>query len=205
MEALGTSDFIAEVGEQLSWLGAALRFSPRSAGVVRCTPYIKATEPTGPGADFSIQFALDNGNEDTPFATTGQCWHALFGNPVVVEGYPILRRPMRGTGLEIPLNMMSSLAKAPRVHNFLGRLSLKGFSTLLVPVERVDDTVLWHLYYREDGSRIPYFECGGEINECRLTLSQLMTTRHILGWCSEARYQAGMCINAVWFIIRRHF
>jgi hypothetical protein len=40
VEAFGTGDSVAEIGQQLSWLGAVLRSSPYESGVAYCIPFI---------------------------------------------------------------------------------------------------------------------------------------------------------------------
>jgi len=52
--------------------------------------------------------------------------------------------------------MMPTLGELPWIHQFLGRRLLKGFSTAVVPTEKLEDSILWHLYYTEDGSRLLY-------------------------------------------------
>jgi hypothetical protein len=120
----------------------------------------------------------------------GQCWYKLFRNPVIVEGYPIPRRSRYNSGLEIPLNMMSRLAESPRLHQYMGKHLLKGFSTAVFPTETLEDALLWHLHCTDDGSRLPYPDLGG--TRCfGMPPHEMTSRRHILGWCSEAKLCAG--------------
>lgn len=120
----------------------------------------------------------------------GQCWHDMFRNPVVTKGYPIPRRTSRNTGLDIPLNIMAGLARTRRVDHFNNKIFLKGFSTMLVPTERNEDTLYWHLIYKKDGSRISYLD-GSVSHEQHIKTLELENIRHVVGWCSEANFYAG--------------
>jgi hypothetical protein len=200
VEASGTRCSIAETGEQLAWLCAALRTSPREHGVIICTPFISDIHndntslpepefPSCPGILCKIDVIFQKEvNESEP--SNGQCWHRLFRNPVIVKGYPILRRQELDTGLEIPLNVMARLAQAQRVNTFNGKIFVKGFSTMLVPTKRIGDLLIWHLFYNEDGSRISYLD--STVAHCvNLNVQDLEKTRHILGWCLNVQFYAG--------------
>jgi hypothetical protein len=189
----GHADSIAEVAGQFCWLGAAIRTTEGSSNRV-CTssPILNLTS----GSDINstsvsgvITFAMEHPNPKAN-AQDGQCWHALFRNPVVVRGYPIARRARYNTGLEIPLGMLSALTQSPRINEFLGGYYLKGYSTAVVPTETLDDAVLWHLYCTDDGTRLPYPDLE-PANFVTFDLKDLAKRRHILGWCTEARLYAG--------------
>lgn len=128
-------------------------------------------------------------------ADAGQCWHKIFNSPVVVTGYPILRRPESGreTGLEMPLDMMMALADASVPVSYQGRTFVKGHSTALVPTRHVDGLTIWHFVHNDPGIRI-------SINDPRLHCYDLFDAsildgkRHILGWCEKAISLTGMQI-----------
>ncbi|KAI0967117.1 hypothetical protein F4678DRAFT_252391 [Xylaria arbuscula] len=191
---------LAEIGEQLSWLGAALRSSTREKGLVYCTPTIVNINPSNatlqienvtslPQLAYNIGFAIDE-LESPPQRPNGQCWHDIFRNPVVVKGYPILRRANSNTGLEANLNVLAGLTRAHRLDRFQERLFLKGFSSMLIPTMRNGDTLCWHLVYNSDGSRISYLD-HHVTNEVLNIHSRLESLRHVLGWCSEAQFYGG--------------
>lgn len=197
MEALGVGDSVAEVGEQLAWLGSALRSSPYSLGVAYCTPYVSEIylenaprlELEMPPEIFcKIGFRLCQ--EDNLETSNGQCWHNMFRNPVVVKGYPIPRRDMLESGLEIPLNMMAGLAQTRCINTFNGKIFIKGFSTMLIPTKYSEDLFIWHLLYNENGNRISYLDNTIPHAE-NINLSNLEKSRHVLGWCSDVRNYAG--------------
>jgi len=114
LQVTGIAKSIAEIGEQLAWLGSALRSSPYEVGVAFCTPFISemgveessshmASGSPTPRYFCNISFDLDFNAEDYE-SPNGQCWHHLFRNPLVVKGYPIPRRSSPNLGLWNPLS-----------------------------------------------------------------------------------------------------
>lgn len=126
--------------------------------------------------------------EDTPCGS-GQCWLDLLGACVLVDGYPISRRSLPNTGLEASLEVLATLTDAKRIDTYNQRLYIKGFSTMLVPVETSGNLILWHLFFNPTGARISYFNSTAD----HLTLknTDIEQRRHILGWCTEAEVMAG--------------
>jgi len=203
IEASGIAEFVAELGEQLAWLGAALRPSPSASAVAYCLADIE-TYPMeynvssgfeGVTCKIKYRFEEIQASPDEP----GQCWHPMFANTVIVKGFPIRKRngSSQKTGLEIPLDMMAALADTRYVQTFDSKLFIKGFSTMLVPTTRCNDEeiVLWHLLYNKSPTeRISYLDCACEHAE--VTMAELETSRHVVGWCSEAVSRVGMCNSA---------
>jgi hypothetical protein len=198
VEAYGTGDSVAEIGQQFAWLGSALRSSPYDNGISYCTPSISpiysALQPldmtsSWPEIICKINFTVQK--EEVQYdPDNGQCWHNMFRNPVVVRGYPILRRSEQNTGLEIPLNMMARLAQTKLANIFNGKLFIKGFSIMLIPTKHARDLVIWHLLYNKYGNRISYLENTVPHAE-NVSIFDLEKNRHILGWCSEVKTYAG--------------
>ncbi|TGJ65999.1 hypothetical protein EYR41_009928 [Orbilia oligospora] len=212
VEAVGTKDSVAEIGQQLAWLCTALSPSSLETGVVAFIPLIKnsqspnsrergtTTRPTDPRGlahansnlptfSFRLHFNTEE-REQNIIPPSGQCWHNMFRNPVVVKGYLIPWRLNLKTRLEIPLKMMAELARSHYIQAFDRHIFIKGFSTLLIPTKRDDNITTWHLLYNRHGNRISYLE--NTISHADgLNISELRTSRHILGWCSEAGYYAG--------------
>ncbi|KAI0459499.1 hypothetical protein F5B21DRAFT_455072 [Xylaria acuta] len=200
VEVSGVIASIMEIGEQLAWLGAALRSSTLEKGLVYCTPTIMktGTDNTTPQIEnmsslpqvvYEIGFTIGE-VEDPPQRSNGQCWHDIFRNPVVVKGYPILRRDNASTGLEAHLNVLAALTRTKRVDRFKEKLFLKGFSTMLVPTMRDGDILCWHLVYKNDGSRISYLDNNVPTDTWNIH-SGLESLRHVLGWCPEAQFLGG--------------
>jgi hypothetical protein len=204
VETFGTGDAVAEIGEQLAWLGAALRSSPYELGVSYCTPFISDirvdnTPPQGSSISLtpeilcSIEFVVEKEVKHLE-PPNGQCWHNMFRNPVVVKGFPIPRKSEPDTGLEIPLNMMAGLARTQRANIFDGKVFIKGFSTLLVPTKHSEDLLIWHVLYNKDGNRISYRD-NTMPHAKNVNISHLETVRHVVGWCSEIKNYAGRKIS----------
>jgi nucleoside phosphorylase len=90
----------------------------------------------------------------------------------------------------MPLSMMGKLAQTEKIDIFNRKIFIKGFSTMLVPTETHEDLLIWHLLYEKDGGRISYLD-SHDIHAGSISISTLEASRHILGWCSEIRYNAG--------------
>lgn len=115
----------------------------------------------------------------------------MFKNPVLVSGYPVLTKREKGTGVEMPLSMLPWFAGSKRVTEFDGKIIIKGFSTMLIATKVCGDLFLWHYYYNENG-RISYFDHKLQGVD-HISMLQLDTARHVVGWCSDCEYYAGEC------------
>jgi hypothetical protein len=198
LEAIGLAESLAEIGEQIAWLGSALRSSPYQTGATYVKAFLSGmgTSSSGDMIEASnsaffcnINFDLDVA-DDTDETCSGQCWHELFRSPVIVQGYPIPRRPISGLGLEISLHTMASLAGTRHVQIFNNKLFLKAFATMLIPTRQSNGIILWHLLYKKNGDRISYLD-GSDTHVKDISLFDLETSRHIVGWTSKVRYLAG--------------
>ena len=194
IDAAGSHRSLAELGEQLAWLGAACR---RSSGeeITYSTTRLES-EPRF--KTFTISFEEKRISIDRSAKPKGICWLKLFRNPVIAYGYPILARDEENVGLEIPLDMMASLVEASYATDFDGGYVIKGFSGLIFPTKRSNDLVLWHLVYKEDGSHISFLDAN-ENNRCssvagpeNVDVSCLGDSRHFLGWTSSSILKAGI-------------
>ncbi|OOQ86355.1 hypothetical protein PEBR_21823 [Penicillium brasilianum] len=186
VEVRGSAYSIAEIGEQLSWLGSALRSSPQSDQFDQGG---KKQQSTDFCADISFSIKMET---LAASKINGECWHDLFRNGVVVEGFPLSRRPEAGAtkGLDIPLPMMARLAQASYVNTFLGSPIIKGFSSMLIPTEDHEELIVWHLVHNKSGDRISYLD-SNVLPVKGISAVKLSQARHILGWCSNARHLAG--------------
>ncbi|KAH8697125.1 hypothetical protein BGW36DRAFT_296399 [Talaromyces proteolyticus] len=198
VDACGTAACIAEIGEQLAWLASAIRSSPYTHDVAHSRPFVDTiqighvTYEETPRVTYicKIGVNLHPGKHGTE-TTNGECWHELFGTPVVVEGFPIPRRSGEGSpGLEIPLNIMAGLAQARRISSFDGKTLLKGFAAMLLPMKYIQGIVTWHLVHSKDGKRISYLETDN-FQPVDIQIPELEKSRHILGWCPEMKSYAG--------------
>lgn len=189
IQVIGPRPSISEIGEQLAWLGSALRFSPFEQDLCSCTPSIHELTDKHNGKTYQcrIDFDLKRVEEGTP---NGRCWLGLFRSPVLVFGYPIARRSHGDTGLEMPLNMMAQLVRSTFVNEFGQSLFIKGFSSMLVLTEQIGDMLLWHHFYNDKGARITYTDHNLIFGE-DLGYSRLNGARHIIGWCSDVKFYDG--------------
>lgn len=193
---------MAEVGEQLSWLGAALRCSPYDIEAIYCTPYVNfeilgsfQASQTELSTHFqcTIKFQFET-SEESDDDINGQCWHHMFNRPVIARGFPIPLRSEQNTGLEISLGLLAALSETRYINKFGSKVFIKGFSTMLLPTKRAENnTVIWHLLYNKNpNDRISYLDCN--IEHAEIKMSELEGSRHILGWCSDAISNVGTCV-----------
>ncbi|KAJ0421353.1 hypothetical protein BJY00DRAFT_111456 [Aspergillus carlsbadensis] len=194
VEVNGIAESIAEIGEQLAWLSAAFQSPINNArvNVVRASLGEMWTslsrEQTGITTFCNINIDI-HAVQDTPNKLNGQCWQKLFRSPVIVAGYPIPRRPKYGVGLEVELDTMASLLATDRISVFGNKMYLKAFAMMLFPTQHVGDIIVWHLLW-SDRDRISYLKSKGILKQ-NLSISDLESCRHIVGWCTDVRYMIG--------------
>jgi hypothetical protein len=157
------------------------------------TPEFRVTD-TDSGVSsqqLSISFTAESIDLAAQPVGNGACWHDLLPNPRIIRGFPILRRNELDTGAEMSLNIMAGLMGSELVDMFNGKLFIKGFSAMLIPTRTDGKFIYWHMIQKSDGSRISYLDSNiGHIEN--LTYADLDKSRHVVGWCSEANFYAGM-------------
>lgn len=190
---------MAEIGEVIAWLGAALRSSPQDHGVVYCNPKIdnlsiEAHEEEKTIAKSNICFQITIHRDQKPSGgINGCCWHGLFQNPVSVTGYPIRIKPQEDMEVEMPLEMMAGLVGSNRISSFAKKLFIKRFNAMLVLTKQLGDILIWHLLFNENGDHLSYADsrvCTADTQNCMSMLTE-ESTRHVLGWCSHIQNLAG--------------
>ncbi|KAI0022433.1 hypothetical protein F4780DRAFT_197425 [Xylariomycetidae sp. FL0641] len=204
--ATGEVYAIAELGEQLAWLSASLTSAyahdrllcqyPASCEIL--TDYRTSQGPFDLARVNSCVFTLE-GTEvpknPTDSDIPGKCWMGLFGNPILVNGYPIPIRTKHQTGIEIPLNVMADLANARKVEEYEGSILLKGLSTVVMVTGRDHEAVYWHQISNPDGSSIALSDERIKDTLAKhpvsLKLSDLKNSRHCLGWCADVENITG--------------
>ncbi|KAI9685935.1 MAG: hypothetical protein M1822_004213 [Bathelium mastoideum] len=189
---IGTGDSLAEIGQQFAWLGAALRSSPFKTGVAISSAFVRAqASEITPSVEIRYQIGF---KIDQPAARgggqSGECWHSMFRNPVMVSGYPTLTKHEGGLGIEMPLNMIGALAGSKRANTFDGKVFVKGFSAMLIATKITRDLLIWHYCYNNEGGRISYLDHQIQVVD-NISLLQLDSVRHVVGWCSDCMYFAG--------------
>ncbi|KAJ3580539.1 hypothetical protein NPX13_g22 [Xylaria arbuscula] len=194
--ASGLPEFVTEIGEQLAWLGAALHHldpisDAPSTLAFNVVPEVQ-TEVNAENSTVycSIRYTVEQ-DEVSSSDSPGQCWRHLFNNPVIVGGFPIPSRPKEITGQEIPLDMLVGLTGASYLSPFKSKILIKGCNTMLVPVARSEDCLVWHLLQTKDpNDRISYL-AADDIGLSDLKMSQIPDYRHFLGSCSDSVSIAG--------------
>ena len=179
----GNTASLIEVAEILAWLGAACRASPNEDEISYCRPHlVPETSNRDPACRLTYEFSKI-GDQSKAVAGNGECWHHLFRNPTIAQGYPIPTRNSEEKGLEVSLNIMSVLGSTPWAIQFDRTLFLKGFSSLFAPMKRIGSSILWHFIANKDGRRISYNQ-GLSLSPAADTIdwSALEVSRHFVGW-----------------------
>ncbi|PKK49921.1 hypothetical protein CI102_8719 [Trichoderma harzianum] len=203
VQAVGTIHSIAEIGEQIGWLATTFRSPLQDPEILFCHPEISSFQTNGLPRlgsrenEFKQSFVClinvvpDHVRANLP-GFNGQCWQQMFNNPVVVTGYPIKPRKdlIAGVGLELPFDMMTTLADARYLTTFEDRTLVKGFSTVLIPTAIHGSIILWHLLVNESGARISYRDPRIE-QAISIEAGNFKSARHILGWCMNAQNNIG--------------
>lgn len=197
----GIADLVAEVAEQIVWLVGSLRQSTFEFCPVSCRPRIHEITTLATHFKVKIDFVLDRTFSGTKTSDDGHCWYNMFRNPVVVSGYPILRRPTNTHGLEIPLNLMAELIGGQRITDMMGNHYIKGLRSMLVVSGHVAGGIFnWHHLVNSNEHRISYsYGYRSQGNPVLASSSSLAAARHIVGWCPRVSYRAGECsrLNSV--------
>ncbi|KAI0870665.1 hypothetical protein GGS24DRAFT_510668 [Hypoxylon argillaceum] len=122
---VGTIYSLAEIGELVAWLSAAFNNGCSGQNLFFRYPTCNIRSPflDPPSVNqkpdlaksalyLNFHFA-DSPAQSTPNADSeGRCWVKIFGNRPAVSGYPIPRRQVKRTGVEIRLGLMSQLINA---------------------------------------------------------------------------------------------
>jgi hypothetical protein len=105
------------------------------------------------------EFAFDTESVASKDQGNGACWTSLFGNAVLVGGFPILQRLQPKTGLELSLGTLAYLVRSFQVVKYDERIVMKGFNSLLIATLVTSGVVLWHLYSsKRPIERISYYD-----------------------------------------------
>jgi hypothetical protein len=194
--------YLSELAEQLAWLSATL-LPPTSPSLVTRYPRIDSVsvqvrtgERSTETVEASCTFSCGLGERPKNINDGGFCWKFLFGNAVLVGGYPILRRSQSKTGLEMSLKIMWFLVNSYQLVRCEERIIMKGYSSLLVATMITSTVVLWHsLISEQQGERISYFDTRLDAFDLPTSevgsLRDLETKRHIVGWCYDVEEFCG--------------
>jgi hypothetical protein len=184
---------LADLGEQLAWLGAACQASKHEYTIQYMVPEIVTKKSSV--LSFEINFQPKELLPEEQIGK-GTCWHRLVRNPVIASGFPILARNYDEKGLEIPVDMMAALVGENKATVFGDQLLIKGFSAMFVPTKQTPESILWHFLFRaSEDERISYLAAKTECLE-RATIDtvdyqSLTTRRTFLGWASSTNLYTG--------------
>ncbi|KAF4338945.1 hypothetical protein FBEOM_7121 [Fusarium beomiforme] len=203
--------YVSEVGEQLGWIASALRPPPRlphdHEGPVTIGPRI---DDFGVNSTSVAKFQTSNrlrahcmlafswGFTTAYKPPAGQCWQWLFCCPVLVRDYPILRRSVPQSGLEISLRYVAGIIGSQEVVQWHDRLLMKGFNMLIIASLVSSDVMVWHLLVSDEPEkRISYVdprlnEIDSKVSD-EMQLGYVEGKRHVIGWCTKA---TDFCGNA---------
>jgi hypothetical protein len=226
----GCSYAVAEIGEQLSWLNAALS-SPHHSfhhnNIISVQPWYSSSMASSLSTDslaynvavsegrtkvFDLGFrpssnsTVSHQHHSNNNSRVGTCWKDLFGELILVAGFPIPRRIVPDTGIEITLPLMAALANSQKLAVFSGKPLIKGFSTALIPTQHCNGFIYWHIVSNEDGDYLGFNDYQVKIildqYPSGLAMHDLEYARHILGWCSQVKNKTGTFHP--WLTAERH-
>ena len=202
---------VQEAAYCLSWLTATIRLSPSNGKSAYSDAILEDKTPQSIlfGCDDKRSMYFDISTTELQPLTNGElkmCWTPLLPVCIIADGWPIPKRPEELPGLEIPLDMLTSISGA-RVPVRLSSedLVLQGQSTILVPV-RMEPVSLglprclrWHLLQQEDGTIATgvlkeYLKKNSEFH--RLSDDDIRGLHHVrsfVGWTTPA----SVCLGAV--------
>lgn len=192
----GTTGMIAEVAEQLSWLGAAL--SVPSVSMKRSVfdnEFLLTRTPLVESQNNSLadvfSFRIRFETKAVGLAQVeGACWREMIRGCVLAQGFPIRRRDKANLGLEMSLKVMADLMGTRHVNEFAGHVFIKGYSALLIPTLQVNDVLVWHLARNRTNDHVSYLDHNVS-QPHKVGVDRVASFRHVVGWCSNALNYAG--------------
>ena len=188
VDASGLAVALLETFECAAWLGAACRPSPRSDNISCIETNVKSGD--GGFLSFDIEYTCTTVESHDDQASDPTCWQDMFRNPVIAGGYPVPLREANEQGLEVSVPLLTTLGQTYWATTFNGFL-LKGFNSLMVPVKRIGNSVIWHFKVSKDGDRMPYTD-GHQTSSAFHCYSDAIFpgARHFVGW-TNAESTAG--------------
>jgi hypothetical protein len=192
----GQTSLLPQIVAQIAWLGAACRVSPDPDSNCFTTAHIETSPSPADVANFSLQYSFDL----KPPPQTSGCWFSFGCYASIAGGFPIAARRQGEEGLELGLELMTSLAGANYATLFRDNFLLKGFASMLIPIQQVGQNILWHLVHDSNGGFLPYtasdafaaFAC-----DTRVGIESLNGNRHFVGWvpASDVHFGKLYCKN----------
>lgn len=195
----GTKYDIAELAEQLAWLGSALRVPEDQEQVWTCHAELSKVHLESESTEDEISFNMCFYQTLLPVneqeLSSNQCWRGLFRRLTIARGFPVSSRPKGLYGLDIPLGIVTQILGGWQINLSNSQLLIKGFGNMLVPTKTYPNstyqisTIAWHFLESQCGLHIP---CAVDESVRQLRSEHLGTAQSIVGWCEKVRNVTGM-------------
>lgn len=196
----GDDDFIIAMGQQLAWLAAACRTTNDGVAYSR-TDLLTHTSGTSDTKGFPLPptFNIKVTIEAPSESERSSCWNPLLGGSVLIAGFPMTDRPSDLIGLQSQIATLAGLVGIQQAVTYQGGYVLKGRYHALVPVEKVGDTVQWHLISTSP-ARLAWVDIDKHCSQrVRGTLPEdweaLLSSNAVLGWCGKVENLLGTFIH----------
>lgn len=190
INAFGTKEFLIDIAQQVSWLTASIRL-PIDGQVSFSDSFLISSNA---GTDVAIYKVLPL-PLDLVHGTENSCWLPLFFGTVIARNYPIPEREQE-KGLELPFDLMTTVAGnvVPECYN--GGIYLKGHSRMLYPVSgSIPGSVQWHLLTSSSRRKSLPDDLICAQTWMRMLDRRLLSSvpRTFLGYCREVIVDLGTC------------
>ena len=182
--------FLIDAVEVSLWLSVACRASETSDMMSTGCTVLEKVDSGHHDLGFKVKHSLRTIRADSD-VSGATCWHHLFRNPVIAEGYPIPLRTENEEGLELSVDAIVTLACTSFAVNYAGYLLLKGFNSMLAPTKRVGSSVTWHFLVSEKDKRQSYND-GLKYSRIRNFDDAIFDgARHFVGWSKDVKFLVG--------------
>jgi len=179
VDATGPAVALLEIFECVAWLGAACRPSPESSEISECEVVVE--NDFGGFLSFDVTYKFSAIALRSDRVANEDCWRDMFRNPVIVTGFPVPLREAGERGLEMSVPLLAVLGQSFWATNVNGFL-LKGFNSIMAPIKRIGNSILWHFQVNKDGTRMPYKD-GNQNNAFSCYADAIpVGARHFVGW-----------------------
>ena len=202
----GEANAVIEVVQIIGWIYATFQRSPFEDGAcyIPCISTL-SSKATGLLGDASIEpeimpqqhIQIYNcainllGQPLESQSGQGNCWLGALYRPIIVEGYPIPRRPSGCEGLEISYDLLMQVLGATFVTHYNNMLFVRASSQMIYMTGEVGSILQWH-YVSSGHAKVPVSYYDIPKNSALSTkCPKLEGSRHIVGWCSQAKCSAG--------------
>ncbi|RYP24693.1 hypothetical protein DL765_000420 [Monosporascus sp. GIB2] len=194
----GPAYSIAERGEQLAWLAAAL-LPPNPRFAVYTTPSLRSTTEHTPSKTYEHRWIIDPcketiGETSDLTALSTQNWKGELHGPVIVRGFPTVLRPERCPGVEMSPETLFDLIRTPKLEVNGGRILLQGLGKTLELFRQKKEVLVWHILGSSHEACVCRHYLPREDDDDTLhfvNLAEVWQHRHILGDCASARMSFG--------------